>query len=286
MDSGADKKKKISRKLPSSSTTASTSSKGGRKSKKEDPIAHPVVNVDADAQLALAISESLNEAQAASNDDYQMHMKLQEEADAEYARQLADEFAAAEANHANNIANNLATPAAREPIATAAAAEGPGEGDDMDEVLEEIARMEAQERLKKTGHAYKGKANISRVLAEEDEEEAHIREKVKKEAELREWRAERDRQNAKFAEAQEQDRLRELVATVANALNVPIPMPAAPPAQPIHAIEPIAAPPSQDPEALSGLGRMPQALDLEPIPLNKDELRRARLAFFTNTKKA
>jgi hypothetical protein len=191
---------------------------------------------DADEQLAIAIQESVNDAH---EHEKLMHLKLQEEADAEYARQLAAEFEGEEVNHANmnfnsDIANNG------------------NDGDNMDDVLEEIARMEAQERLKATGHAYNGKTNISRVFADEDEEEVQIRAKVKKETELREWRAERARQDAAYAAAEEQDRLKANIAQHAIA----------------HEPEPDSEPePEPDSES-------------ELIPLSKEEMRQARIEFF------
>jgi hypothetical protein len=249
---------------------------------------------DADLELALALSASVTDA---TDDEYGrqqhlIHLKLQEEADAEYARQLADEFAfagaqaGASASASNTESNDAETNGAETNGAETNGAEtndaetngvgiGVG-GDDMDAVLEEIARMEAEERLKATGHAYNGKTNINGILANEDEEEARIREKVKREevkreeearirekvkreAEMREWRAERARQDAEYAAVEENDRLRELSKKVIET-SIPAPAPA--------------------PELLDESEPEP-----EPIPLTKEDLRRARLAFFTANQK-
>ena len=227
--------------------------KGGRKPKK-DIIADAHLDTNADEELALALSMSATSEQFAAT-GYQDHdefarqqhliqLKEQEEADAAYARQLAEEF-----NPGATLAYTSATSRNPEPI------DG---GDDMDSVLEEIARMEAQERLKATGHAYHGKTNINRVLADEDEEEARIREKVKRDAELRAWQEERERQDAEFAAAAERDRLQEELSRQAR--------------------ETILEP---NEESKSESDSEPEP---DSVPLTKEELRRARLAFFTATK--
>ena len=225
-------------------------------------------DVDADAELALALSRSEATVSAlVENDDFEhqqhlLHLKHQEEADAEYARQLAAEFEAPSDQ----------TSASADPVSRNRDVDRDVDrdrdrdvdrdrdrdrdvGDDMDAVLEEIARMEAQERLKASGHAYNAKTNITRILADEDEEEARIREKVKREAELREWRKERERQDAAFAAAAEHDRLQELSKKVIET-SIPEPAPAFAPAP-------------------------TSVLQEEHAPLTKDELRRARIAFFT-----
>ena len=215
---------------------------------------------DADEQLAIAIQESVNNAY---EHEKLMHLKLQEEADAEYARQLAAEFEGEEVNHANMNFNS--------DIANDGNDGNDGDdGDNMDDVLEEIARMESQERLKATGHAYNGKTNISRVFADEDEEEVQIRAKVKKETELREWRAERARQDAAYAAAEEQDRLNANIThhakylhhnvnTTADHMHIPIT---------VNEIQHELAH-EQEPDSESEL-----------IPLSKEEMRRARIEFF------
>ena len=181
--------------------------------------------------------------------EYQQLINLQSEADAEYARQLAEEFAA-ETNQATHQASGLVNNPENLPEDL---------GDDMDAVLEEIARMEAVERLKATGNAYNGKPNINRILADEDEEESRIREKVKREAELREWRQERERQDAEYAAAEEQDRMQELSKKVSNTSNIVID-----------------DAPDDEPD---------DAPDALLIPLSIEDLRRARLARFCKSTK-
>ena len=219
---------------------------------------------DADAELALALSTSNTEVSgltfatnAISQDDFehQQHLillKHQEEADAEYARQLAAEF---ESNpHPNPHHNpNL-------DLDGVDGVDGVDGGDDMDAVLEEIARMEAQERLKATGHAYNGKTNINRILADEDEEEARIREKVKRDNELNEWRAERERQDAEYAAMEEYDRNRELSKKNSETI----------------------VPTTLESQNELEFESEPEYEEPKPEPLTKDELRRARLAFFTS----
>lgn len=246
-------------------TSMTITKKGTQKPKSKNNAISLQQTYDADAELALALSTSdATDAAAAStylNDDkfeqqqHLLHLKQQEEADAEYARQLADEFAA-DTTHANNQAS--------------ASAIGEEPGDDMDAVLEEIARLEAQERLKATGHAYNGKPNINRILADEDEEEARISEKVKREAELREWRKERERQDADFAAAAEYDRLLVLSKKAIGTSDASIS---------IHSTE---SNPTEE-TTLDSHEELEHELESEsePIPLTKDELRRARLAFFT-----
>jgi len=264
MDTGKGKKKICPKKTGHKSNTNT----------KEDGISlQQTYNADTELALALSKLEETSEAEdtaaweavfaCVGNDkfgreEYQIFLQAQAEADAEYARQLADEFAA-ETNHANNQAS------------ASAVQEDPG--DDMDAVLEEIARMEAQERLKATGHAYNGKTNINRVLADEDEEEARIREKVKHDAELREWRQERAQQDAEYAAAEEHDRLQqELSRKVAETYTTVLD-------------DELDNEPEDIPENMPVAE--PEEPPLEPIPLTKEDLRRARLAFFsTNAAKS
>ncbi len=214
----------------------------------------------ADEELAIALSTT------AADDDFEhqqyiMLLRQQEEADAEYARQLDAEFATeSNVNHQASIAQSL------NPVA------GANDTNDIDDVLEEIARMEAQELLKATGHAYNGKTNISRILANEDEEEARIREKIKKQVEINEWRAERDRQDAEYAIMQKLDKQKEHIKSSFASLKT------APEIQ--HEIEPLQ--PHLD-------NKLDNELDVaeiepEPIPLSNEELRKVRLAFFTANK--
>ena len=197
-----------------------------------------------------AVADVVADATINTDDfEYQQLINLQSEADAEYARQLAEEFAA-ETNQATHQASGLVNNPENLPEDL---------GDDMDAVLEEIARMEAVERLKATGNAYNGKPNINRILADEDEEESRIREKVKREAELREWRQERERQDAEYAAAEEQDRMQELSKKVSNTSNIVID-----------------DAPDDEPD---------DAPDALLIPLSIEDLRRARLARFCKSTK-
>lgn len=206
--------------------------------------------IDVDAELALALSTSNAEASGLSglsfetntlsqeDFEHQQHLLHQEESDAEYARQLAAEFETHQHSHHTLGAGSDVT----------------YDGENIDAVLEEIARIEAQEQLKATGHAYNAKTNINRVLADEDEEEAHIREKVKRQNELNEWRAERERQDAEFAATETIDRAHELSKKYADS----------------------------DTKAKADVYAEAEVeAEAEPIYLTKEDLRRARLAFFT-----
>jgi len=257
----------------------SITKRSARKSKEETEKEKQKQIYDADAELALALSSSEAEAFGSkSHEDfeYQQHLQLlkhQEEADAEYARQLAAEFesnanqgaAAANPNHHSNHHHNYNSNSD---------SAGADIGEDMDTVLEEIARMEAEERLKTTGHAYKGKTNINRVQADEDEEEARIREKVKRQNELNEWRAERTRQDAEYAAMEEYDRTQELLKKA----GVPLIAPQESQSQPALATESETEEEDNDPEPEPEPEQEPE---MEPAPLTKEELRKARLAFFT-----
>ena len=183
-------------------------------------------------------------------------MKQQEDADAEYALQLSEEFSAEYALASASASTHDANPVSSDRY-------GDNNGDDMDSVLEEIAKMDAQERLQASGHAYNGKLNINHVLADEDVEEARIREKVIRETKLLEWREERGRQDAEFAAMEENDRLLAL-SKKANVIETSIPEPAPAPAPALE------VPDELEPEQ-------------KPLTLTKEALRRARLAFFTTT---
>jgi hypothetical protein len=183
-----------------------------------------------DAELAMALEKSSND------DDLR---RAQEEADAELARQL--------------MAEDNPVPA------------GADAGDDMDQVLEQIAKMEAQERLQREGNAYREPLTLNNVLATEDAEERRIREKIEKEAkrqaELQEWRAERDRQDAEYRAAELLDKMKAQADTqISNSIPSATPMDAS-------STEMVIV----DDDAIS-------------IPKSKEELRLARLAFFSNKK--
>ena len=249
-----------------------SNSKSKSKSKSSNNNDISSYQIDADAELALALSKSDDasltddEAVLAFVDDTKfeqqqhiIHLKQQEEADAEYARQLADEFDAprAQASASTNTVSRDSDD--RDDDSDRGDRYDGGDGDDMDTVLEEIANMEAQDRLKASGHAYNAKTNISRILADEDEEEDRIRDKVMRDSELHEWREERLRQDADFAAAAEHDRLLELSK---KAIETSI---------------------SEHKPQSTHVSELQKAPEFEPTPLTKEELRRARLAFFTPT---
>lgn len=242
---------------------------------------------DADAELALALSQSeadLGASAPLSEDikyqEHLLHLKHQADADEEYARQLAAEFEAQDADADAGTSASASASAVIPDEMHNANAYGSVDIDtvDIDTVLDEIDRVEAQAQLKATGHAYNGKTNINRILADEDEEEARIREKVRRAQELNEWRAERARQDAEYAAMEEYDRTRELSkqnATEDSHLISPAKLAetelaTATASAPAHASTPT-------PESESTHESEP-----EPTPLTKEELRKARLAFFTS----
>jgi len=215
--------------------------------------------MDDDEQLARALNES-------ANDYYEMHKKAQEEADAEYALQLSAEFAEEQSQNPD-LDNSI-------------------RGDDIDAVLEQIARVEAQERLKKTGHAYSGKTNINRIIDREEQEELAIRKEVKHQDEMRIWREERDRQDAEYADALKKDQEKEKQKLEKLSLSQPpLPQPLPQPPQPLPQpplLQPLPQPPQ--PPLLQPQPPIPEIVPTIPV-LNKDELRTARLAFLAKYEK-
>lgn len=217
---------------------------------------------DADAELALALSMSATSEHFAATgyqvlDEFAMqhhlmYLKEQEEADASYARQLAAEY-----NQDETFAYTSETKTNLE-LGNPEHSDG---GDDMDAIIEKIARMEVQECLKSTGHAYHGKTNINRILADEEEEEDRIRKKLQRHEELRALREERARQDAEFEITAKYDRLQEELSR--QARETPI----------IDVENTLEQEQEQEPEP-----------EPELVPLTKEELRSARLAFYVKKK--
>jgi len=81
--------------------------------------------------------------------------------------------------------------------------------DDVDTVYEHIAQQKAQEILKTKGNAYDKPLNIDRILELEAKEDEKIREKFRQQEQNRLWREEKDRQDAEFRLAQQQDLAKE-----------------------------------------------------------------------------
>jgi hypothetical protein len=216
---------------------------------------------DADAELALALSNSAAELGASipsfEDAEYQEHLLLlkhQSAADEEYARQLAAEYEAQNASAGASAGASAAIPADLHYRNTE-------DTEDTDDDINNIDKVDSHGRQQKTA------VNINRILADEDEEEARIRLKVKRAQELNEWRTERARQDAEYAAMEEYDRAREL--SIQNAAT-------SHPIESATATAPELAPtpePAQD-----------SVQEYDPVPLTKEELRKARLAFFTSAR--
>lgn len=84
-------------------------------------------------------------------------------------------------------------------------APGDASADDIDDVLEQIRQMEANEKLKQTGHAYAKPLSIDRVLARQDKEDEEIRKHVAESLKKQEWHNERNRQDREYAESLRKD---------------------------------------------------------------------------------
>ena len=138
--------------------------------------------------------------------------------------------------------------------------QGAEQGDDMDDVLEQIRQMEAQEQLKKKGNAYAKPLSLDRLIAQQDEQDEDIRMQAQRQIETDTWRAERIRQDREFQEVLKQDQEKE-------RLKRRLPQP---PLQP----------PPLTPQPIARESEGESEGD-EPIPQTKEEIRAARLKFFS-----
>lgn len=226
-----------------------------------------------DSELAMAMDESIatytanthvnmdygvatNNLIAAENDDdladILRQIKEQEERDlrdAELARQLA--------------AEDNPQP------------QGAEQGDDMDDVLEQIRQMESQEQLKKKGNAFAKPLSLDRLMAQQDKEDTELRMQAQREIENNNWRAERARQDREFQRVLKQDQEKERMKRRLQQL----------PSQLPHQQQQSENDNSSeytdgehtDGEHTDG--------DEEPIPQTKEEIRAARLKFFSKISK-
>jgi len=208
-----------------------------------------------DNDIAMAIDESIASNIAITGEHFQedddlesilRQIKQQEENDAELARQLARQL-----EEENNPP----------PLEGA-------QGDDMDVVLEQIRKMEAEEMLKKKGNAYDKPLNLDRLMQQQDAEDEDIRKKSQQQIKNANWQAEKLQQDWEYEEAIRQETLRQ------EALRKqPTPVPTLAPAPapvPTLAPSPASVP---VPVAL-----MDEAV--EDIPKTREEMRVARLKFF------
>jgi hypothetical protein len=193
-----------------------------------------------DNEIAMAIDESIASNIAITGEHFQEDTDLerilyqiqqQEKGDAELARQLAEEE--------NPPPNEVA------------------QGDDMDEVLEQIRKMEAQEMLKKNGNAYDKPLNVDRLMRQQDAEDEELRKHS-------EWQSEKLQQDWEYEEALRQETMRlEALKKLQTPAPVPTPVPA-----PVPITTPVVVPVANTSD------------ELEDIPKTREEMRAARMKFF------
>lgn len=230
----------------------------------------PIQDMDEDMQLALALSQSEakgdGEGMAVGADaavwgydeDLIQLRKAQEAADEEFARELSRQMEA-EYNQ---------PPRASSPETATNVTNATNHNDqvDTDAFYEELAKREANERLQRDGHAYSARLNVDRILAGEEKKEAEILAKIKRDAELKEWREERARQDAEYQTTLKQDSMAAATTATASASASYFTGEADKETEPASESEPEAEPESET--------------------LSKDDLRKARLAFFLNKQPA
>jgi hypothetical protein len=127
-----------------------------------------------DNEIAMAVEKD----NISENLLYQMR-KEQEESDAQFARQLAEE-------------DNPLPPAM-------------AQGDDIDDVLEQIRKMEAQELLKKKGNAYDNPLNLDRIMQQNEAEDDAILQKILQNTKNADWQTEKIIQDLEYEEALRQE---------------------------------------------------------------------------------
>lgn len=147
-------------------------------------------------------------------------------------------------------------------------AQGDASADDIDDVLEQIRQMEANEKLKQTGHAYAKPLSIDRVLARQDKEDEEIRKQVAENIKKQEWHNERARQDREYAESLRKDQEKARIkAEQAKELAIQEQQRQQQQQQYQQQVE---ARDSDDME-----------VDEAPVPRTREELRLARMQFFS-----
>jgi hypothetical protein len=209
-----------------------------------------ISDISDDEALARAIQASLDNDMQHLNmqrEDYEALRRAQEEADAELAHQLmVSENQLPESN-------------------------GAATGDNMDDIMQQIADTEAQARLLRDGHSYRAAPSVDNILAAEDEEERKIRERVRKQAE---WQAERSRQDAEYEASLLADQMKAINDVTSTEITETIPLNL-----------PLALPLTVDESSTNEELVIEEELSLEPeFPKTRQELCDARLAFFLNKK--
>lgn len=146
-------------------------------------------------------------------------------------------------------------------------APGDASVDDIDDVLEQIRQMEANEKLKQTGHAYAKPLSIDRVLARQDKEDEEIRKQVAESLKKQEWHNERTRQDREYAESLRKDQEKARIkAEQAKELAIQEQQ-------------------RQQQQKRQQQEHSPDTDDMEvdeaPVPRTREELRLARMQFFS-----
>ena len=128
--------------------------------------------------------------------------KEQEARDAELARQLmnADDTLLQQEAYDAELAKQLAED---DNLLRQGDVNG-AQGDDIDKVMEQIQKIEAEEQLRKKGHAFGKKLNLDRIMVQQDLEDAKIRKQAETKMQHAEWRAQKMQQDWEYEEALQQ----------------------------------------------------------------------------------
>jgi len=216
-----------------------------------------------DSEIAAAMDESF--ATYASNTHINMHSTPMaqsydmDNASADDIDDVLEQIKQMEANEKRDL--ELAKQLAEAENPMPAFAPGDASADDIDDVLEQIRQMEANEKLKKTGHAYAKPLSIDRVLERQDKEDEEIRKQFAENLKKQEWHYERTRQDREYAESLRKDQEKAKI-------NVE------------HAKE-LAIQEQQRQQEVHSPDTDKMKVDEAPVPRTREELRLARMQFFS-----
>lgn len=150
---------------------------------------------------------------------------------------------------------------------------GDASANDIDEVLEQIRQMEATEKLQKIGHSYEKPLAINRLIAQQDVEDEEIRRNVSKSLKRKEWDNERAIQDREYAESLRQDQEKERIRIEIQRQKELEKL--------VEAVK------EHDKQAhLQTSTSNDIEVDEKPIPKSKEELRMARMQFFSKISKS
>jgi len=143
---------------------------------------------------------------------------------------------------------------------------------DIDDVLEQIRQMEANEKLQKTGHSYAKPLAIDRLIAQQDAEDEEIRRNISKSLKRKEWDDERARQDREYTESLIQDQEKERIrAELQRGKELE------------KQLEESA---KEQQSKMQSSASDDIEVDEKPIPKSKEELRMARMQFFGKISKS